>query len=208
MFWIWWVLCTVSCLVKGLEIANLTKAMKYLMDNNDIKVNTIVLCPLTDLSIEVFIETLMPTEKFISSEIGKDHQNGQLTISLDPSDISQELNNSNTIYFHVYLNKTLDLNYKMYERLTFDSLVFIYQDEKLYEIYKMSEIILSEIKIEEPKSIWERRKNLQNYTVNAVYAENVPYVFTKDGSEPLGINSAHISYNAYRLHLPTISFNF
>ena len=112
-----------------------------------------------------------------------------MVISVDPeSDILTYMNKTNTIFLNIYINTPRDLTDY---HLRFDSLVFMYENDTLFEAYQINMTsILSKIDLMSPKNIWERRSNLQHQVIKAVYAKNVPYVFNifDKTAEPQGTN--------------------
>ena len=97
----------IFCLVtatQALEIPRLSEAITYLIEYNDLRVNTLVLWSENDLSREVFIQqdpSFLPQQKFLlasSNLTFKEHLNGQLVISVDPDiDILPLMNESSEV---------------------------------------------------------------------------------------------------------------
>ena len=184
------IFCFVTA-TQALEIPSLSEAITYLIEYNDLRVNTLVLWSENDLSREVFIQqdpSFLPQQKFLlasSNLTFKEHLNGQLVISVDPDiDILPLMNESSevladNIFFQV--DTTGDLNWEqkiiMNSNIRFDSLIFILSNGKLYEIYKNSKVTISEIFLDNPQQIWVRRSDLDGFKMKAVFATNMPFVY-------------------------------
>lgn len=69
-------------------------------------------------------------------------------------------------------------------KVLFNSLVFVYSNSTLYEVYRISpssKLTVSTINMELEETIWVRRKDLNGIEFFAAYALNKPYVYIKEG---------------------------